>query len=138
MIPLVLEAAAGRRPEITVYGEHHGTPDGTCVRDYIHVADLARAHLLALDAMAAGAGSTAYNLGNGRGFSVREVVAAAQAVTQRTIAVRIGAPRAGDAPVLVADARKIRLELGWEPRHTLLADIIGSAWQWCQRQPGLA
>lgn len=132
LIPLVLDAAAGRRAEISVYGEDYPTADGTCVRDYIHVSDLADAHVLALRALLAGAATTAYNLGNGTGFSVREVIACAQRVTGRTIPVTIGPRRPGDPPVLIGDATRIRRELGWSPQHADLDTIIATAWRWQQ------
>jgi len=133
LIPLVLDAAAGVRPEIVVYGDDYATPDGTCIRDYIHVSDLANAHVLALRTLEAGAVTTAYNLGNGHGFSVKEVIETARLVTGRDIPVRIGARRTGDPPRLVGDATRIRKELGWRPEHSDLAEMIGSAWKWHQR-----
>lgn len=133
LIPLVLDAAAGVRPEIVVHGDDYDTPDGTCIRDYIHVTDLANAHVLALRALEAGAATTAYNLGNGHGFSVKEVIDTARLVTGRDIPVRIGARRPGDPPRLVGDATRIRKELGWRPEHSDLAEMIGSAWKWHQR-----
>jgi UDP-arabinose 4-epimerase len=133
LIPLVLDAVAGLRPEIVVYGDDYGTPDGTCIRDYIHVTDLADAHVLALAALEAGAKTTAYNLGNGRGFSVKEVIDTARQVTGREILVRMGSRRPGDPPRLVGDATRIRQELGWRPQHADLADMIGTAWKWHQR-----
>ena len=134
LIPLVLDAAAGVRPDVTVFGSDYPTPDGTCIRDYIHVTDLAQAHVLALQALQAGAATTAYNLGNGKGFSVRQVIDAAQAVTGRNIPVRMGSQRAGDPPELVGNASRIRAELGWLPRHDDLADIVGTAWRWHRAQ----
>lgn len=134
LIPLVLDAAAGVRPNVTVFGTDYPTPDGTCVRDYIHVTDLAQAHVLALQALQAGAASTAYNLGNGKGFSVRQVIDVAQQVTGLNVPVVLGAQRAGDPPALVGDARRIQAELGWQPKHADLADIIGTAWRWHQMQ----
>ena len=137
LIPLVLRAAAGRLPEITVFGTDYDTPDGTCIRDYIHVTDLCEAHWLALQRLWAGGESTAYNLGNGNGFSVREVIDAARTVTGRDIPVQYGARRSGDPARLVADARRERAELGWEPRHADLATMIAHAWRWELRQnPG--
>ena len=137
LIPLVLRAAAGRLPEITVFGTDYDTPDGTCIRDYIHVTDLCEAHWLALQRLWAGGESTAYNLGNGNGFSVREVIDAARTVTGRDIPVQYGARRSGDPARLVADARRARTELGWEPRHADLATMIAHAWRWELRQnPG--
>jgi UDP-glucose 4-epimerase len=130
LIPLVLQAAAGRRPDITVFGTDYDTPDGTCIRDYIHVADLCEVHLLALQRLWAGGDSAAYNLGNGNGFSVREVIETARAVTGRDIPVRYGERRPGDPARLVADSRRARAELGWEPRYADLATIIAHAWRW--------
>ncbi|WP_414520560.1 NAD-dependent epimerase/dehydratase family protein, partial [Synechococcus sp. H55.10] len=118
LIPLVLEVAAGQRPHITVFGDDYNTPDGTCIRDYIHVADLAEAHVLALEALASGRPvQTAYNLGNGQGFSVQEVIATAAAVTGRQIPAQIGARRPGDPPCLVGDAAAIQRDLNWQPRY---------------------
>jgi len=133
LIPLVLDAAAGVRPEIVVYGNDYPTPDGTCIRDYIHVSDLANAHVLGLRALEAGAATTAYNLGNGHGFSVKEVIDTARQVTGREIRVRVGPRRPGDPPRLVGDATRIRKELGWRPEHADLAEMIGSAWKWHQK-----
>jgi UDP-glucose 4-epimerase len=133
LIPLVLDAAAGRRPPLTVFGDDYPTPDGTCIRDYIHVADLADAHLLALDALAVR--SVRYNLGNGTGHSVREVIAAAERVTGRRVPHTVGPRRAGDPPVLVASSQRIREELGWTPRYPKLETIIAHAWAWRQANP---
>ncbi|MFQ3623520.1 MAG: UDP-glucose 4-epimerase GalE [Acetobacteraceae bacterium] len=133
LIPLVLDAAAGRRPPLTVFGDDYDTPDGTCIRDYIHVADLASAHLLALEAIRGR--SVRYNLGNGTGYSVREVIAAAERVTGRRVPHAIGPRRAGDPPVLVASSARIRDELGWTPRHPDLETIIAHAWGWRQANP---
>lgn len=130
LIPLVLDAAAGARPSVTVFGSDYPTPDGTCIRDYIHVTDLAQAHVLALQALQAGAATTAYNLGNGRGFSVRQVMDTARAVTGRDFTVCVGPKRAGDPPELVGNASRIRAELGWSPQHAELNDIVGTAWCW--------
>jgi UDP-glucose 4-epimerase len=130
LIPLVLEVAAGRRERIAIFGTRHPTPDGTCVRDYIHVNDLAAAHLLALEALAGGAPSTAYNLGNSRGHSVREVIEAARRVTGRPIPAVEAPPRPGDPAILVAASDKARRELGWRPACETLPAIIASAWKW--------
>ncbi|MDD3609761.1 MAG: UDP-glucose 4-epimerase GalE [Halothiobacillaceae bacterium] len=130
LIPLVLQAAAGRRPALTVYGEDYATPDGTCVRDYIHVEDLCQAHRLALDYLQAGGASRAFNLGNGRGFSIREVIAAAERVTGRRVPLAYGARRTGDPAFLVADADQARRLLGWTPRYPDLDSIIAHAWAW--------
>jgi UDP-arabinose 4-epimerase len=130
LIPLVLAAAAGERACVNVFGDQHGTPDGTCIRDYIHVCDLARAHVLALQSLESRDGSTAYNLGTGEGFSVNDVIAAARQVTGRTIPVQVGPARAGDPARLVADATRMRRELAWQPEQSGLHRIIESAWRW--------
>jgi UDP-arabinose 4-epimerase len=132
LIPLVLDAAAGRRPDVTVFGSQHPTKDGTCIRDYIHVSDLAYAHVLALQALESGQTSRAYNLGNGHGFSVKEVIDVVRSVTGRPLVVTMGPPRPGDPACLVGDATLIRNELGWRPRLPELTDIVRSAWQWHQ------
>ena len=128
LIPLLLQAALGRRPPLTVFGSDYPTADGTCIRDYIHVEDLCEAHLLALARLADGGGSDRFNLGNGRGFSVKEVVEAAERVVGEAIPVRYGERRPGDAPVLVADAKRAREVLGWAPRYTDLDTLIAHAW----------
>lgn len=133
LIPLVLDAAAGRRVDIAVFGEDYATPDGTCVRDYVHVADLADAHVLALRRLLAGGELQAFNLGNGNGFSVREVIAAAGQVTGRPIPVRRGDRRAGDPPVLVANSSRAKSVLGWKPARAALEVQIADAWRWHQR-----
>lgn len=133
LIPLVLQVALGQRDHIEIYGTDYPTPDGTCVRDYIHVIDLAQAHILALRALEAG--SRVYNLGNGRGFSVREVVETAQEVTGHSIPAVAGPRRPGDPAELIAASDKIRSELGWEPRYADLRQIIESAWLWHQAHP---
>jgi UDP-glucose 4-epimerase len=130
LIPLVLQVASGRREFISRFGSKHATPDGSCLRDYIHVQDLCDAHLLALKALQAGAATTVYNLGNGRGQSVNEVIEAARRVTGHPIPLRDDPPRAGDPPVLVADAARARAELGWTPQYEDLETIIAHAWQW--------
>jgi UDP-glucose 4-epimerase len=133
LIPLVLQAASGRQPHITVFGKDYDTPDGTCIRDYIHVNDLCEAHLLALQRLWDSADSAAYNLGNGNGFSVQEVIETARAVTRRDIPVQYGERRPGDPARLVADSRKAKAELVWTPRYADLATIIAHAWQWEMR-----
>jgi UDP-glucose 4-epimerase len=133
VIPVVLRAAEGGEP-ISIFGTDYPTADGTCIRDYIHVSDLADAHVRALGALAEPA-SLIYNLGNGRGFSVREVMESARRVTGRTIEVIESQRRAGDPAVLVASSEKIRRELGWRPQHPELDAIIRSAWDWMQRHP---
>jgi UDP-glucose 4-epimerase len=137
LIPLVLDVALGRRASIRIFGDDYPTPDGTCIRDYIHVSDLADAHLLALAALASGSGPRApliYNLGNGQGFSVRDVVEAARRVTGHPIPVEIHPRRPGDPAVLVASSAKAMRELGWKPRYTGLDDIIRTAWIWHQKR----
>jgi UDP-glucose 4-epimerase len=133
LIPLVLQVALGQRDKIAIYGDDYDTPDGTCIRDYIHLLDLAQAHILALQVLEEG--SRVYNLGNGRGFSVKEVVATARQVTGHPIPADVAARRPGDPPVLIASSEKIRQELGWEPRFPELYDIIDSAWQWHRSHP---
>lgn len=134
LIPLVLQAAAGRSERLTVYGEDYDTPDGSCIRDYIHISDLCEAHVAALQYLADGGPTGAFNLGNGEGFSVKEVIAAAERVTGRRVPVKYGERRAGDPARLVADARLARSKLGWQPRYADLDTIISHAWQWeCRR-----
>jgi UDP-glucose 4-epimerase len=130
LIPLVIKAAQGERENIAVFGNDYPTKDGTCVRDYIHVSDLAQAHALSLDYLRAGNASTAINLGNGKGYSVLEVVEAAREVTGMEIAIEMQERRAGDPSHLVADATKASAVLGWKPQRPELAEIISSAWQW--------
>jgi UDP-glucose 4-epimerase len=129
LIPLVLQAALGRLPEVTVFGTDYPTPDGTCVRDYIHVADLARAHVLALDALASGHSGGTYNLGcGGNGYSVNEVIEVVRAVSGRKVAIRPGPRRAGDPAVLIASSGLIARDLRWQPRFQDLREIVRSAW----------
>jgi UDP-glucose 4-epimerase len=135
LIPLVLAAALGQRESIQIFGTDYPTADGTCIRDYIHVDDLAQAHILALDALYQGKGSAAYNLGNGNGFSVREVITTAEKVTQKKIKVVEAARRAGDPAILIASAQKIANELGWQPQQPELERIIASAWAWHKKFP---
>ncbi|MCL4868325.1 MAG: UDP-glucose 4-epimerase GalE [Anaerolineae bacterium] len=134
LIPLVLQVALGQRPHITVFGDDYPTPDGTCVRDYIHVVDLAQAHILALRALENGV-SRKYNLGNGQGFSVKEVIEVARQVTGHPIPTVIGERRPGDPAILIADSTAIQQELGWKPRYPSLQTIIETAWAWHQRHP---
>ena len=133
LIPLVLQAASGRRESITVFGDDYDTPDGTCIRDYVHVNDLCDAHLLALEHLLAGNDSRAYNLGNGMGYSIREVLDTARAVTGRDISEVYGERRAGDPARLVANSQHIVEELGWKPKFADLQEIIRHAWQWENR-----
>jgi len=133
IIPLLLEAAAGERPGFEIYGGDYPTADGTCIRDYVHVADIASAHLRALEG--ARAGFSAYNIGTGKSHSVREVVAAVERVTGKSIAVRLRPRRAGDPAVLCASPAKLMRELDWQPRRSELDAIVGSAWQWKRKHP---
>lgn len=130
LIPLVLQAASGRRPSISVFGRDYDTPDGTCIRDYVHIQDLCSAHWLALQSLINGADSQAYNLGNGNGFSVQEVIDTAEQVTGRKISIVNGPRRDGDPARLVADSRMAREKLGWQPQYADLATIIEHAWKW--------
>jgi len=134
LLPIALQVAAGTRQSIQVYGDDYPTPDGTCVRDYIHVIDLARAHILALGSL--DQGSRIYNLGCGRaGYSVNEVLEAAREVTGKSIRATVGPRRAGDPSVLIASSEKIKRELGWKPQFQDLRVIIESAWKWMQAHP---
>lgn len=139
LIPLVLQAASGRRPNITVFGRDYDTPDGTCIRDYIHILDLAEAHWLALQYLQSAGETTAFNLGNGNGYSVESVVQAVRRVTGEMITVQEGWRRLGDPARLVANASKIRQELGWQPAYSDLDVIVEHAWQWeCRHMPRFA
>jgi len=129
LIPIVLDVVLGRRETVTIFGTDYDTPDGTCVRDYVHVSDLANAHVLALDALTAGGKSTAYNLGIGNGYSVREVIDSCRRATGRDIAVEEGSRRPGDPAVLVADPTRAIRELGWKPQFTDLDEIMTTAWR---------
>lgn len=134
LIPLVLQAASRRRGAITIFGEDYDTPDGTCVRDYIHVNDLAQAHWLALEYMDKHRCSAAFNLGNGNGYSIRQVIDTVRKVTGKDFKVEIGPRRAGDPAVLVADSHRAREVLGWKPEHDSLETIVADAWRWEQRK----
>ncbi len=133
LIPIALQVAAGTRESMTIYGEDYPTPDGTCIRDYIHVSDLADAHLLALTAPQPGE-HRVYNLGNGTGFSVQQVVDAVREVTGHEVPVEVGPRRAGDPAQLVASSDRIRADLGWSPRHTDLTGIVRDAWEVAQQR----
>jgi UDP-glucose 4-epimerase len=134
LIPLVLKVVLGQRKTVSIYGTDYPTPDGTCIRDYIHIADLVSAHLLALEALEEH-DRLVYNLGNGNGYSVREVIETARRVTGHPIPAIEAPPRPGDAPRLVASSAKIRSELGWTPQHHNLVDIVASAWEWHRTHP---
>ena len=136
LMPLVLRVAAGEVTHVQIFGQDYPTPDGTCIRDFIHVRDLANAHLLALEATGEGDSSLeVYNLGSAAGFSVREVVEAARRVTGRSIPARSIKRRSGDPPVLVASSRRARRELGWQPRHSTLEQMLSDAWAWRAAHP---
>ncbi len=137
LIPLMLDAVAGKRPALTVFGTDYPTRDGTCVRDYVHVSDLADAHVLGLQRLLDGRGNGVFCLGTGRGFSVREVIEASRMVTNREVPVVIGARRAGDAAALVSSSTHAIQELGWEPTRSTLRQMIGDAWAWAQK-PGFS
>jgi len=142
LIPLVLQAASGRREAITVFGRDYSTDDGTCIRDYIHIVDLCSAHALAVDYLCSGQGegALAFNLGNGQGFSVKQVIEVAQRVVAEDghgIMVNEGERRAGDPAVLVADAQKARAELGWQPEYDDLETIVRHAWAWEKKRAGI-
>jgi len=130
LIPLVLQVATGERQSISIFGEDYPTPDGTCVRDYIHVSDLTQAHLLALEALLSGNGNSTYNLGNNTGYSVKQIIETARQVTGQPISSVSVERREGDPGVLIADSTRIRKELGWQPRFERIEDIIQPAWLW--------
>lgn len=132
LIPTILESAMGRRGPFTVFGEDYPTPDGTCIRDYIHVNDLCRAHLLGLEYLQQDPGAHFFNLGNGAGFSVRQVIQATERVIGKPLQYSVGQRRAGDPPRLIADASRAREVLGWTPEYTSLDAIIETAWKWHQ------
>ncbi|XFA73883.1 UDP-glucose 4-epimerase GalE [Thermosynechococcaceae cyanobacterium Okahandja] len=138
LIPLVLQAAMGRRPHISIYGSDYPTPDGTCIRDYIHVSDLANAHVLGLKYLLEGGTSTLFNLGNGQGFSVRQVIDAATRITGCGIPVQQGDRRPGDPPVLIANADRARQVLGWQPQYADIEEMIRHAWVWHQHRHSCA
>ncbi len=135
LIPLILQVPLGKRDHITIFGEDYATPDGTCLRDYIHVIDLADAHVLALDYLRRGGDSNIFNLGNGQGFSVREMIEAAKKATGREIKVEMGQRRAGDPAQLIASSAKARKVLGWKPQYTDVEVVISTAWKWHQTHP---
>ena len=130
LIPLAIEAALGLRPPLRVFGDDYATPDGTCIRDYVHVGDLAEAHVRSLAWIEAQEGFGTFNLGNGAGYTVRQVIEAVERVSGRPVPTILSPRRAGDSPVLVADAGKARQTLGWRPALPALDDIVGTAWRW--------
>ncbi|MCL9969929.1 UDP-glucose 4-epimerase GalE [Anoxybacillus kestanbolensis] len=135
LIPLILQVPLGKRKEIHIFGDDYDTHDGTCIRDYIHVLDLVDAHMLAVEKLRNGGESDIYNLGNGNGFSVKEVVEAARHVTGHPIPTKIVPRRPGDPARLVASSEKAKRELGWQPRYTAIEEIVASAWEWHQANP---
>ncbi len=135
LIPLVLQVALGQRESISIFGDDYPTRDGTCVRDYVHVADLAAAHILTLEALVAGGPSRRYNLGNGSGFTVKEVIEAVRTVTGHPIPTNVVPRRAGDPATLIAASETIRTELGWQPRYSSIESIIETAWNWHRQHP---
>jgi len=135
LIPLVLDVALGKKEHVVIFGTDYSTADGTCIRDYVHVSDLAVAHVLALEALKDGHSSAAYNLGIGRGYSVREVIEVCREVTGREINMKEGRRRPGDPAVLVADPECAKRELNWEPKHQNLSVIVESAWEWRRKHP---
>jgi UDP-glucose 4-epimerase len=137
VIPLLLQAAAGERKSFTVYGDDYDTPDGTCLRDYVHVLDIAQAHISALQKINQ-PGMRAFNIGLGESYSVRQIYTAVEQVTRQPIPVRVGERRAGDPPVLCANPRRIKQELNWTPAHSALLEIISSAWEWKRKQLSLS
>ena len=138
LIPLVLQVATGERTAISIFGDDYPTPDGTCLRDYVHVSDLTQAHLLALEHMLGGGGNTTFNLGNSTGYSVRQVIETARHITGHPIPTQVEGRRAGDPAVLIADSEKIRRELGWQPVYEDLESIIHTAWAWHRKEAGIA
>jgi UDP-glucose 4-epimerase len=136
LIPLVLQVALGKRDKIYMFGDDYDTHDGTCIRDYIHVMDLVDAHILAVEKLRKGGESSTYNLGNGNGFTVKEVIETARKVTGHPIAAEVAPRRAGDPAKLVASSEKAMKELGWKPEHNSLEKIIESAWKWHKNNPG--
>ena len=135
LIPLILQVPNGKRAHITIYGDDYKTPDGTCLRDYIYVVDLADAHVRSLEYLRKGGESDIFNLGNGQGFSVKEMIAAAEKATGKKIAAEIGARRAGDPAQLIASSDKARRILGWQPHFTDVEEIIAMAWKWQEKHP---
>ncbi len=130
LVPLMLQAIDGQRPALTVFGTDYDTPDGTCIRDYVHVCDLVEAHVLGLRWLEAGKGSRVFNLGTGSGFSVREVIEASRAVTNQPVPFEEGPRRAGDATRLVSGSTRARVELGWQPQRSNMSQMITDAWRW--------
>ena len=135
LIPIIMQVLNGKREKLGIFGDDYPTPDGTCIRDYIHITDLADAHIKALESLKSGASSNAYNLGNGNGFSVKEVVETVEKVVGKPVKREIVPRRAGDPAVLVASSDKIKKELGWKPEYDSLEKIVASAWKWHSTHP---
>ncbi len=135
LIPITLQVALGKREKLVIYGDDYDTPDGTCIRDYIHVLDLADAHIRAMEALGNGADSRVYNLGSGTGYSVLEVLETAREVTGHPIPAEVGARRPGDLPKLIADSTRIKKELGWQPEFDNIRVMIETAWNWHRNHP---
>lgn len=135
LVPLILQVPNGQRAQISIFGEDYATPDGTCIRDYIHVTDLAQAHILALDSLLAGGENNVFNLGNGVGFSVREVIETARRVTGHPIPAVVSPRRAGDPAQLIASSEKAKTVLGWKPQYDSLETILATAWAWHKNHP---
>lgn len=135
LVPLILQVPNGQRAQISIFGEDYATPDGTCIRDYIHVSDLAQAHILALDSLLAGGENNVFNLGNGVGFSVREVIETARRVTGHPIPAVVSPRRAGDPAQLIASSEKAKTVLGWKPQYDSLETILATAWAWHKNHP---
>lgn len=135
LVPIILQVALGQREHLTIFGDDYNTPDGTCIRDYVQVEDLAMAHILALEYLKAGNASNVFNLGSNNGYSVKEMLDAAREVTQKDIPAKIGSRRAGDPSTLVASSEKAKKVLGWQPEYTDIKDIIQTAWNWHVSRP---
>lgn len=135
LIPLILQVPLGKKNHITIFGDDYDTPDGTCLRDYIHVVDLADAHVLALKYLRNGGESNIFNLGNGKGFSVKEIISAAEKITGKKINFEIGKRRAGDPAQLIASGEKAKKILGWQPKYISIEEIIKTAWTWHKQNP---
>jgi UDP-glucose 4-epimerase len=135
LVPLILQVPLAQRAHVSIFGDDYATPDGTCIRDYLHVSDLADAHILALEMLRNGGESNIYNLGSGKGFSVKEIIDVARKVTGHPIPAIVQKRRAGDPAVLIASSDKIKQQLGWKPKRDNLKTIIQTAWNWHQQHP---
>lgn len=135
LVPIILQVALGQREKLAIYGDDYNTPDGTCIRDYVHVEDLIDAHIRSLEYLENGGESNIFNLGSSKGFSVQEILGAARSVTEKTIPAEVVARRAGDPGILIASSDKARKILGWEPKYTDIKDIIATAWEWHESHP---